>query len=112
MVLNPSVQKKAQAEIDAQAYSTDHLPSFEQRTSFPYVTAVVKEVLRWAPPAPLGAYSALAMTRIGGLVMFSSGIPHFLNDDDVYRGYRIPGRSIIMTNLWFVLSTSFTISVY
>jgi cytochrome P450 len=56
MVLNPEVQKKAQEEMEAQGYSTstDRLPSFQQRGLFPYVTAIVKEVLRWAPPVPLG----------------------------------------------------------
>jgi cytochrome P450 len=56
MVLNPEVQRKAQEELKAQDYSAraDHLPSFEQRSLFPYVTAIVNEVLRWAPPVPLG----------------------------------------------------------
>ena len=56
MVLNPEVQKRAQDELKAQGYgaSAEHLPSFEQRSLFPYVTAIVKEVLRWAPPVPLG----------------------------------------------------------
>ena len=53
MALNPEVQKKAQAEIDA-AVGTDRLPTFSDRPSLPYVDAIMSEVLRWSAPLPLG----------------------------------------------------------
>jgi cytochrome P450 len=53
MRLYPNVMKKAQAEIDA-VVGRERLPSFEDRDQLPYVRAVVKEVLRWRPVAPLG----------------------------------------------------------
>ena len=46
MVLNPGVQVKAQAEID-QVLENRRLPEFSDRVSLPYVTAIMKEVLRY-----------------------------------------------------------------
>jgi cytochrome P450 len=53
MVLYPDVQKCAQAEIDS-VVGKYRLPTFEDRTSLPYVDAVLRETLRWNPIAPLG----------------------------------------------------------
>jgi cytochrome P450 len=52
MRLYPHVMKKAQAEIDA-VVGRDRLPMFEDQNDLPYVRAIVKEVLRWRPVAPL-----------------------------------------------------------
>ena len=54
MVTNPEVQARAQEEID-RVVGTDRLPTFSDREVLPYVTAVMKETLRWHPPAPQGA---------------------------------------------------------
>jgi hypothetical protein len=32
-----------------------------------------------------------------------TGAPHYLDRDDVYNGYLIPGGSIVIVNLWLVL---------
>jgi hypothetical protein len=55
MLLHPDVQATAQAELDARI-GRDRLPNETDygRTDLPYTTAVIKETLRWAPPAPLG----------------------------------------------------------
>jgi cytochrome P450 len=53
MLANPEVQKRAQEEIDAVVHE-GHLPSFEDEESLPYVSAIVKEVLRWKPVGPIG----------------------------------------------------------
>lgn len=45
MVLYPDSQKNAQAEIDS-VVGPDHLPSFNDRESLPYVNALIAEVLR------------------------------------------------------------------
>jgi cytochrome P450 len=55
MVLNPDVQRKAQQELDS-LLEPGHLPTFEDAESFPYVTALMKEVLRWNPIAPIGQF--------------------------------------------------------
>jgi len=53
MALYPEVQAKAQSEID-QVIGTNRLPCYEDRDSLPYLTALIKEVLRWNPVTPLG----------------------------------------------------------
>ncbi|THH14869.1 hypothetical protein EW146_g5523 [Bondarzewia mesenterica] len=81
MTLFPEVQKQAQLEIDA-TVGRDRLPTLDDR--LPYVEALVSEVLRWGPVAPLG-------------------IVHRLTKDDIQDGYFIPGGSIIIPNIWNML---------
>ncbi|EFI26618.1 cytochrome P450 [Coprinopsis cinerea okayama7 len=83
MILNPNVQRKAQAEIDA-VVGSDRLPSISDRASLPYVRSVMTEVLRWAPAFPMG-------------------IAHSSTEDDVYEGYHIPKGAILMPNVWNML---------
>jgi cytochrome P450 len=54
-MLHPDAQKRAQAEIDA-VVGTERLPTFEDRSSLPYVEAVLRETLRWNPVFPLGTF--------------------------------------------------------
>jgi hypothetical protein len=55
MTLHPDVQEKARVELDA-SIGRDRLPTEADfgRKDMPYVAAVIKETLRWAPPVPLG----------------------------------------------------------
>lgn len=46
MTLHPEVQAKAQAEID-RVIDGERLPEFGDEDSLPYVTAVMKELLRY-----------------------------------------------------------------
>jgi cytochrome P450 len=74
MISFPDVQKKAQSEID-RVVGSDRLPNYSDQASLPYVTAVLREVIRWKPLVPLG-------------------LPHASKDDDIYQGYYIPkGKS-------------------
>ncbi|KAJ7496489.1 cytochrome P450 [Mycena latifolia] len=84
MLANPEAQKKAQAELDS-VIGTGHLPDFTDAAALPYVSAIVKEVLRWRNVGPIA-------------------IPHYLSVDDEYRGYRIPAGSIIIGNAWAILN--------
>lgn len=59
MTLYPDVQRKAQAEVD-QIVGNSRLPLFSDESALPYVQAVLKEVLRWHPVAPLGGFSCVA----------------------------------------------------
>ncbi|QRV91232.1 cytochrome P450 family protein [Ceratobasidium sp. AG-Ba] len=81
MVHHPDIQAAAQAEID-RVVGTQRLPTYSDRESLPYVEALFKEVLRWHPAAPFG-------------------IPHQLDSDqdDVYKGMRIPRGSLIIPNI-------------
>ena len=73
MVLNPHVQARAQQEIDA-VIGTDRLPTIADRKDLPYIGALVKEVLRWNPVTPLGAYYTYIQSLISGakITVFSS----------------------------------------
>jgi cytochrome P450 len=53
MCLYPECQRAAQAELDA-VVGNERLPSVADRPSLPYINAMMKEVLRWAPVAPSG----------------------------------------------------------
>ncbi|KAJ7467466.1 cytochrome P450 [Mycena latifolia] len=83
MLANPDAQKNAQKEIDA-VIGNRRLPDFGDEAALPYVSAVVKEVLRWQPATPIG-------------------VPHFLGVDDAYRGYRMPAGSVVIPNVWAIL---------
>ncbi|KAF9463408.1 cytochrome P450 [Collybia nuda] len=83
LLTNPGVLKKAQQEIDL-VLGVGRLPGFDDQESLPYVTAVVKESLRWRDVAPIG-------------------FPHSIDVEDVYNGYRIPAGSIVIANLWAML---------
>ncbi|KAG0694426.1 cytochrome P450 [Suillus ampliporus] len=82
MVLHPEVQARARAEIN-QVVRHDKMPCLDDRASLPYLSAVLREVLRWHPTSPLGmAHAAL--------------------NDDVYGGYFIPKGATIIVNQWAV----------
>ncbi|KAH8113547.1 cytochrome P450 [Phellopilus nigrolimitatus] len=80
MTLFPEKQRKAQEEID-RVVGSDRLPGFEDRADLPYVNALVKEILRWHPVAPMG-------------------LPHQTIEDDIYEGMFIPKGSLLMANIW------------
>lgn len=46
MTMYPNVQKKAQAEID-RVVGKDRLPSFSDRDQLPYISTMIKEIIRW-----------------------------------------------------------------
>jgi cytochrome P450 len=58
MTLHPQVQQRAQAEIE-RVVGKDRLPNLNDQKDLPYVAAVIKEVLRWAPIVPLGIAGSL-----------------------------------------------------
>ncbi|KAI0322765.1 cytochrome P450 [Amylostereum chailletii] len=83
MTMYPEVQRKCQEELD-RVVGNDRLPTFADRDSLPYLSAMIKEVIRWGTSTPLGA-------------------PHCVEQDDVHDGYFIPKGSIILANIWHFL---------
>jgi len=53
MALHPEVVKKAHEEIDS-VIGRNRLPDFGDRDKLVYVTAVVKETMRWQTVTPIG----------------------------------------------------------
>ncbi|KAJ3516119.1 hypothetical protein NLJ89_g1327 [Agrocybe chaxingu] len=79
----PDVVKKAQADID-RIVKPGHLPDFDDEPSLPYITAIVKEALRWYDVVPIA-------------------IPHRLEVEDEYKGYRLPAGAVVVPNAWAML---------
>ncbi|KAF7334294.1 Cytochrome P450 [Mycena sanguinolenta] len=95
MALNPEVQEQAQMEIDTLLSPNEiptRLPTFEDRTRLPYVSALVKEVWRWNPSVPVT--SSIPLLEC---------LPHVVTQDDEYRGYTIEKGSIVWANVWAIL---------
>lgn len=67
MELFPEVQLKAQEELDA-VIGCDRLPTMQDMKDLPYVRCIMKEVLRWIPPVPLG-WSSLPDVLLFRLVL-------------------------------------------
>ncbi|KDR70119.1 hypothetical protein GALMADRAFT_254949 [Galerina marginata CBS 339.88] len=84
ILTHPEVQVQAQKELD-RVIGRDRLPDFNDRPSLPYISAILKEVLRWNPVAPLG-------------------LPHMATRDDEFNGYLIPAGTIIVGNTWGILN--------
>jgi len=82
MTLHPEAQKRAQAELDA--VLGDRLPTFADKDDLPFVTAVMKEVLRWIPVLPLA-------------------VPHRAVSTDQYKGYFIPAGASVLGNTWYAV---------
>ncbi|KAI0052386.1 cytochrome P450 [Auriscalpium vulgare] len=83
LVLYPSVQERAQTELDAVTGGT-RLPGFEDRDKLHYVNALCKELVRWRLVTPIG-------------------VPHATAEDDVYQGFLIPKGSLVIANGWSIL---------
>ncbi|KAF8815155.1 cytochrome P450 [Phlegmacium glaucopus] len=79
----PDVLKKAQEELD-RVIGPGNLPTFEDRSSLPYINAVIKESVRWRDTTPLG-------------------LPHISTAEDEYKGYRIPKDAVVLCNAWAML---------
>ncbi|KAK7043912.1 hypothetical protein VNI00_008078 [Paramarasmius palmivorus] len=82
MALNPDIQQRIQAEIDAACH--DKIPTFRDRPQLPLMEATLVETMRLVPPLPLA-------------------VPHSLDEDDVYKGMFIPKGSLVLPNLWAIL---------
>ena len=77
---HPHVVKKAQKELD-RVVGSERLPQLSDREDLPYVSALIKELLRWTCPLPFG-------------------VPKCVTEDDVYKSYLIPAGATIIENIW------------
>ncbi|TEB27129.1 cytochrome P450 [Coprinellus micaceus] len=83
LLLNPDVQKKAQAQLDS--VCGHRLPTMDDRPKLDYLDAILKETSRWHLLGPFGA-------------------PHMVDSDDEYNGHFIPKGSIILPNMGAIAS--------
>ena len=78
----PAVLARAQAEVD-RVVGRSRWPTFADQPKLPYVGALVREVCRWRPVAPLS-------------------VPHASTRDDVYDGWFIPKGTTVISAIWCV----------
>ncbi|KAI0727629.1 cytochrome P450 [Fomitopsis betulina] len=81
MALFPAIQQRAQAELD-HVLGGSRLPALADRPALPYISALILELYRWAPIAPLIARKTL--------------------EDDEVAGYRIPKGATVVANNWAI----------
>ncbi|KAK7032178.1 hypothetical protein VNI00_013352 [Paramarasmius palmivorus] len=79
LIAFPHVQRKAQAEMD-RVVGHERIPNLADLEHLPYIRALIKEVHRFRPVAPLVPHAALA--------------------DIEYRGYMIPRGTTIFVNTY------------
>ncbi|KAI0027873.1 cytochrome P450 [Vararia minispora EC-137] len=79
LAAHPTVQRRAQAALDA-VVGHARAPRVRDRAQLPYITAVVREALRWRPPVPLG-------------------VPHVSDEDVWYEGMFIPKGTAYIVNM-------------
>ncbi|KAK7053208.1 hypothetical protein VNI00_003827 [Paramarasmius palmivorus] len=82
MLLYPNVQIKAQTILDSALHG--RLPEYTDHGTVPYIDALLDEVVRWMPVAPMAT-------------------PHALIEDDVYNGYVLPKGATCIANVWAIL---------
>lgn len=63
MLVHPEVMHRAQVELD-QVVGANRLPSLSDQICLPYISAIVKEVLRWRPVGPNGESSTSCIPSI------------------------------------------------
>ena len=107
MLLYPDIQARARRELET-ALGADHLPSFEDFGSVPYIDALIRELLRWRPvlhlskflkhPPSRGAKDIIDIPSIAKLWL--ADIPHKLQEDDNYKGYHLEKDSLVIVNIW------------
>jgi cytochrome P450 len=80
----PDWVRKAQGLLDEVCGSNaERLPNFNDRQSLPYMSAVVKETLRWRP-------------------FIQTGVPHMLTQELEYEGYRFPAGTQFTWNAYAI----------
>ncbi|KAJ7123313.1 cytochrome P450 [Mycena crocata] len=79
MALYPDVQRRAHQELDT-VIGQNRLPQFDDRENLPYLSAIVKEILRWKAVTPLG-------------------VPHCTTEADEYNGSYIPAKTTVLANI-------------
>lgn len=85
MMEHPDWQKRLQNEVD-RVVGSERLPTFDDLPNLPTVRAVVKEGIRYRS------------------IVAEIGIPHLVEQDDVYEGYFIPKGTIFHANYRLVLA--------
>jgi cytochrome P450 family 2 subfamily U polypeptide 1 len=79
MAKYPQIQEKVHFELD-QVVGRSRTPEFEDMTKLSYLSAVIMEVMRFRPVAPMG-------------------VPHVCADDTTIGGMTVPKDAVIIMNI-------------
>ncbi|ESK83420.1 cytochrome p450 [Moniliophthora roreri MCA 2997] len=79
LVLYPEVQRKAHEEVD-RVIGQDRLPTLNDIKDLPYIQALIKEVFRYRPPAPI--------------------MQHAITSDEEFRGHIVPKGTTILASIY------------
>lgn len=79
---DPGWVQRARAQLDAVCGDAGRLPQWSDKSNLPYMSAVVKESLRWRPN------------------IAEIGTPTVLIKDDEYEGYKFPAGTVFTWNAW------------
>ena len=74
--LFPDVMSEAQRQLDA-VVGKSRLPGFSNKGALPYIDAILQETMRWRSIGPLG-------------------MPHASESADVYNGYHILAKALVI----------------
>jgi cytochrome P450 len=108
MAINPNVQKEVQQEID-EKLGRGRIASVDECLKLEYLHAAWKESLRMAPIVPIGQYFHedidlyIRLTRLHINSRLVIGIPHAALEEDSWKGYFIPEKTIVNLNIGFML---------
>lgn len=80
MALNTDVVREAQEELDS-VIGGERLPDFSDQDNLPFISAIIKELLRWGCPVPIGG-------------------PKQATENDTFNGYFIPVGTVLIENVW------------
>ncbi|PKS08486.1 hypothetical protein jhhlp_004869 [Lomentospora prolificans] len=79
LAAHPEIQQRAFEEVSKVCPA--RAPSADDMERLPYIRACMLETFRLRPPAP-------------------NGLPHVLDRDDTFNGYKIPKGTTVLANVW------------
>jgi Cytochrome P450 len=97
----PDVQRKAQMELEA-VVGSHRLPNAEDIPNLPYIQAIVKEASRWHTVVPLCMRPPIPISVRQFVLIFAViALPRATVSEDTYKGFRIPAKTVILSNAWW-----------
>ncbi|KAG5637844.1 hypothetical protein H0H81_002981 [Sphagnurus paluster] len=109
LVSQPKVFNKAREEID-RVIGTGNLPTFEDRDSLPYITAIAKEALRWRDVLPIDENICAILQKSSTNDYFQDGKidPDAKDPASIAFGFgrRIcPGQYMAFSAIWIAIAS-------
>ena len=98
LIAFPEAQRKAHEELD-RVIGSDRAPLWEDLEDLPYIRALVNEVARFRPIAPLIPRYTIEDFMVCHIFNNTSVDAHHSHQLSQYRGYKIPKDSAVIVNV-------------